>query len=138
MAKPNIITSLIVLVEFMAGNSSCYTTQTGSLAGAKSVPPIYRELVDRLYREPGLDVRKSRATYDITIRGKKSLMSDHQPLFVIDGFIIGTSYEQAAGSISIREASSINVLKGPDATSTGARGTNRVIKISLKSGQDNL
>jgi TonB-linked SusC/RagA family outer membrane protein len=68
--------------------------------------------------------------FDITVRGLGSLGAGSAPLYVIDGFPIGTSTRQSLNSNDIE---SISILK--DAASTaiyGARGANGVILITTK------
>jgi len=71
---------------------------------------------------------------EITIRGLGSLGAGSQPLFVVDGFPIGTSLGQ---NLNPADIESITVLK--DAASTaiyGARGSNGVILITTKSAKE--
>jgi TonB-linked SusC/RagA family outer membrane protein len=91
----------------------------------------------------GVQVRQTTGTpgaeMEVTIRGIGSLGAGSQPLYVVDGFPIGTSLGQ---SLNPADIASISVLK--DAASTaiyGARGSNGVILITTKSakeGQVNL
>ncbi|MGK6352692.1 SusC/RagA family TonB-linked outer membrane protein [Parapedobacter sp. DT-150] len=70
---------------------------------------------------------------EITIRGLGSLGAGSQPLFVVDGFPIGTSLGQ---NLNPADIESITILK--DAASTaiyGARGSNGVILVTTKSAQ---
>jgi TonB-linked SusC/RagA family outer membrane protein len=88
--------------------------------------------VRQISGEPGKEM-------EVTIRGIGSLGAGSQPLYVVDGFPIGTSLGQ---SLNPADIASISVLK--DAASTaiyGARGSNGVILITTKSakeGQVNL
>lgn len=88
---------------------------------------------------------------NVVIRGKNSLGSGNQPLYVVDGFPIlarsnenrssGISsadidYGDSPGDINPQDVESMNVLKGPAATALyGARGSNGVILITTKSGK---
>jgi TonB-dependent starch-binding outer membrane protein SusC len=70
----------------------------------------------------------------ITIRGLGSLGAGSAPLFVVDGFPIGTSLGQ---TINPADIESITVLK--DAASTaiyGARGSNGVVLITTKNAKE--
>ncbi len=70
----------------------------------------------------------------ITIRGLGSLGAGSQPLFVVDGFPIGTSLGQ---NLNPSDIASITVLK--DAASTaiyGARGSNGVVLITTKNAKE--
>ena len=113
---------------------SCSTTK-GAGSSAAQVEREYRELIDMLYTVPGLDVTKAGNSYDITIRGKQTFLTSHQPLFVVDGLVLGTQYADIANSINVNDVDRIRVLKGSEATSYGSRGGNGVIEIYLKRGK---
>lgn len=83
---------------------------------------------------PGVVVKQSSGTpgkeLDITIRGTGSLGADSKPLYVVDGFPIGTSLEQ---SLNPNDIESISILKDAASTSIyGARGANGVVLITTK------
>ncbi|MBS1662810.1 MAG: TonB-dependent receptor [Bacteroidetes bacterium] len=92
---------------------------------------------------PGVTVKQTSGTpgqeAEVTIRGLGSLGAGSEPLYVIDGFPVGTSIGQ---NINPNDIASMTVLK--DAVSTaiyGARGSNGVILITTKnakSGEMNL
>lgn len=67
----------------------------------------------------------------IKIRGSSSLNVSTEPLFVVDGIIIND-----IESILPQNVRSIEVLKGPDATVYGNRGSNGVIVIKTITGKD--
>lgn len=69
---------------------------------------------------------------NITIRGGMSLTQSTEPLYIVDGFEMGSALE----NIDVNDIESIDVLK--DASSTaiyGARGSNGIILITTKSGK---
>ncbi len=71
---------------------------------------------------------------EVTVRGLGSLGAGSQPLYVVDGFPIGTTLGQ---NLNPADIESITVLK--DAASTaiyGARGSNGVILITTKNAQE--
>ena len=85
----------------------------------------------------GVQVRQTTGTpgqeMEVTIRGIGSLGAGSRPLYVVDGFPIGTSMGQ---NLNPNDIESISVLK--DAASTaiyGARGSNGVILITTKSAK---
>ncbi len=89
-------------------------------------------------QSPGVQVRQTQgrpgAELEVTIRGIGSLGAGSQPLYVVDGFPIGTSIGQ---SLNPTDIESITVLK--DAASTaiyGARGSNGVVLITTKSAKN--
>jgi TonB-dependent starch-binding outer membrane protein SusC len=70
------------------------------------------------------------ASINIRVRGGGSITQDNSPLYIVDGFPVGS-----ISDIPASEIQSIDVLK--DASSTaiyGARGANGVIIITTKSG----
>lgn len=74
------------------------------------------------------------AELDILIRGGTSLGGNNAPLYVIDGFPTDTD---VGSTINVQDIESINILKDASATSIyGARGSNGVILITTKSGEE--
>jgi TonB-dependent SusC/RagA subfamily outer membrane receptor len=69
----------------------------------------------------------------IRIRGTNSINSGLDPLILQDGIEIGFS---TLKTVAPREVSSVEVLKGPDASLYGVRGANGVIIIHLRRGGD--
>lgn len=72
--------------------------------------------------------------FEVRIRGIGSLGAGSDPLYVIDGFPVGTSVGQ---NLNPNDIESITILK--DAASTaiyGARGSNGVVLITTKSAKD--
>lgn len=86
---------------------------------------------------PGVDVKQRSGApggaFDVKIRGIGSLGAGSDPLYVIDGFPVGTSVGQ---NLNPNEIESITVLK--DAASTaiyGARGSNGVVLITTRTAK---
>lgn len=84
----------------------------------------------------------------IHIRGWRTLNGSNQPLIVVDGTPInnssnnpegsvgGTVVQNRAADINPNDVASVQILKGPAATSLyGSEGSNGVILITTKSGQ---
>lgn len=87
---------------------------------------------------PGVVVKQATGTpgkeMEITIRGVGSLGAKSEPLYVVDGFPIGTSAQQ---SLNPNDIESISILKDAASTSIyGARGANGVILITTKGAKD--
>jgi len=88
---------------------------------------------------PGVVVKQLSGTpgreFEITIRGLGSLSAESRPLYVVDGFPIGTSTSQ---SLNPNDIESISILKDAASTSIyGARGSNGVILITTKGAKSN-
>ncbi|KAA5542364.1 SusC/RagA family TonB-linked outer membrane protein [Adhaeribacter rhizoryzae] len=87
---------------------------------------------------PGVAVKQKNGTpggqFEVRVRGISSLGAGSDPLYVIDGFAVGTSVGQ---NLNPNDIESITILK--DAASTaiyGARGSNGVVLITTKNAQE--
>lgn len=92
----------------------------------------YRNLVDFLYRVPGVQVTGPSSNPTITVRGISSINSGIEPLYVIDGVPVGTNYSSVNNMLNIRDVSYVQVLKGSETALYGIRGTNGIILISTR------
>lgn len=86
---------------------------------------------------PGVSVKQNTGQpgkeFDILIRGQGSLGAGSAPLYVVDGFPVGTSFGQNLNGDDIE---SITILK--DAVSSaiyGARGSNGVVLVTTKTAK---
>jgi TonB-dependent starch-binding outer membrane protein SusC len=73
----------------------------------------------------------------IRVRGGNSIVGDNEPLWVIDGIIVGQNFD--LNNINTNDIKSIEVLK--DASSIaiyGSRGANGVILVTTKGGNANV
>ena len=75
-------------------------------------------------RVPGVKVTSNNK---IIIRGVNSMISSQDPLFVVDGSVVST-----IDYILPVDVKSISVLKGPEASIYGTRGSNGVVLIETK------
>ena len=89
-------------------------------------------------RAPGVAVKQKSGTpggvFEVRVRGIGSLGAGSNPLYVIDGFVVGTSIGQNFNS---KDIENVTVLK--DAASTaiyGARGSNGVVLITTKQAKE--
>jgi len=116
---------------------------TGSVATVKGdqFQNVPTSRVDQIMqgRASGVQVTQTNgapgAGSTIRIRGGNSIQGDNEPLYVVDGFIVGTDFN--LNNINVNDIESIDILK--DATSIsiyGTRGANGVILITTKSGQN--
>lgn len=92
----------------------------------------YRSLADYLHQIPGINISGPENNQVVTIRGISSFNSGIEPLFVIDGQIVGSNYSQVNNMINVWDIDYIRVLKGADAGIYGVRGGNGVILIITK------
>lgn len=133
--------SIVPLILFSFGCST-FQTQTneiqvrsenerpeGVVSDSKN---YYRNLADYLRQVPGVNISGSGNDQKVTIRGVSSFYLGIEPLFVIDGTVIGTNYFQANNLINVWDIDYVRVLKGAEASIYGVRGGNGVILITTK------
>ena len=102
--------------------------KSGVINVRDSAVPVYQDIYDMIRgRVAGVEV----SGRSIKIRGTNSLNVSTEPLFVVDGVIV-----REIDDISPETVKSIEVLKGPDASVYGVRGSNGVIVITRKKGMD--
>ena len=103
--------------EDLAGQHA--TNVTNALAGKVAGLQISATTTD-----PG-------AATNVIIRGYSSINGNNQPLYVIDGIVVG-----GMGSLATEDIESMTVLKGAAATALyGSRAANGVIVITTKQGK---
>jgi len=111
------------------------TGSVGSLEGDQMAPRASR--VEELFqgRLAGVDVtRRGDGGYSVRVRGAAGLMSDAEPLYVVDGVPL-TALAPGAALVGIDPASvsRIDVLKDAGSTAIyGSRGMNGVILITTR------
>lgn len=111
---------------------------TGSLASVSSddfeVQPITRMDQALQGRAAGVAVTQTSgapgAGMKIRIRGANSIGGNNNPLYVVDGLVVGD-----INAINVNDIASMEVLKDASATAIyGSRGANGVVLITTKSG----
>lgn len=115
---------------------------TGSVSkiDAEDLESIPSSRVDQLLqgRAPGVQVTQVSgepgAATSIRIRGGNSIQGNNEPLWVIDGVIVGQNFD--LNNINSNDIQSLEILKDATAVSIyGTRGANGVILVTTKSGQ---
>lgn len=115
---------------------------TGSVASVSSeeITQIPTSRVDQVLqgRAAGVQVTQSSgapgAGTAIRVRGGNSITGSNEPLFVIDGIVVGTNFN--LNNINPNDIQSLEILK--DASSIaiyGSRGANGVVLVTTKSGR---
>jgi TonB-dependent SusC/RagA subfamily outer membrane receptor len=137
-----VLSSFLILVFFSFGCASTSNTQgEGERGHGTEVRPdggitdklnMNNSLADFLVRIPGVNVTGSGNNVQVTIRGVSSFMAGNDPLYVIDGQIVGTDYAQVNNLLNVRDIDNVRALKGSDAGMYGVRGANGVILITTK------
>ena len=112
---------------------------TGSIASVSSADfenqPLIRVDQALQARAAGVAVTQTSgapgAGYKIRIRGANSITGNNNPLYVVDGLVVGN-----INNLNASDISSMEVLKDASATAIyGNRGANGVVLITTKSGK---
>ena len=146
---------LLILSMLLLGSIACSTSRTISSGDGETINQGYTKqkkrnkttaidqkevdpkdasltMADLLSRVSGVSVMGSGRNLKVTVRGRNSINMSSDPLFVVDGRVMGYGFE----SVDFLEPSmikSISVLKdGASAAEYGTRGANGVILIDLK------
>ena len=85
-----------------------------------------------LLRTPGVQIVNEGGAPKAKVRGASSFNAETEPLFIVNGTDVGTSYASASSLVAAMEIVSVKVLKGPDATLYGVRGGNGVVIVKAR------
>src|SRR5690606_38871145 len=108
----------VVVVGYGTQRKSDLTGSVASVSG-KSLENVPVSRVDQMLqgRAPGVQVTQINGApgtgATIRIRGGNSIQADNEPLYVIDGFIVGTDYN--LNSLNVNDIQSIEILKDASA-----------------------
>lgn len=114
---------------------------TGSVSnvGGEVLENVSNTRVDQILQGRASGVQVTRTSGEpgsgtsIRIRGGNSIQGNNEPLWVIDGVIVGQDYN--LNNINSNNIESIDILKDASAVSIyGTRGANGVILVTTKSG----
>ncbi len=117
--------------------SSCYTSEK-AIQNDKDENMVdanvqgMRQLIDYIRVQPGVEVRGGASNPIAVIRGAKSFSGENEPIYVVDGVIVGNSYREAVSSVDIFNIERVMVITPPRAGKYGARGQDGVIEITTK------
>lgn len=91
-------------------------------------------LEEMLQRLPGVRLKSGRgpSSQFIVSGSSMSFMADTRPLFVVNGRVMGNDFSIVHALVYPNDVTSLNVLKGSDASIYGTRGANGVILIRTK------
>lgn len=111
------------------------TTAVGSVQGDEMTPHATRVEELMMGRIAGVDVRRlPNGDYSVRVRGATGLITDGEPLYVIDGIPITPLYPGSAlVDIAPQDVQRIDVLKDAASASIyGSRAMNGVILITTR------
>jgi TonB-dependent SusC/RagA subfamily outer membrane receptor len=128
-----LILTLVLTWGCATGGGSLRGDGTVSSGSTVQVDHATTTLAGYLQRVPGVIVQGSGDNVRVMIRGASSFQGNNEPLFVVNGRRAGKGYRSVVNSVDVNDIDSIEVLKGPRASSTyGIEGSNGVIIIRTK------
>ena len=146
MKSLNTYINLLLCTILTIGITSCATNEkTASTKRPKKenssinsntveVDQAQLDLESYLRRVPGVTVSAG----NIKIRSTTSAVVDSTPLFVLDGVVIGNSFDRVKSLVVVNDIKNVRILKsGGEAAAYGTQGSNGVIMITTKkNGRD--
>jgi outer membrane receptor for ferrienterochelin and colicin len=91
-----------------------------------------RQLIDYLRTTPGVEVRGGGSNLLVLVRGAKSITGNNNPLYVVDGVIMGYDYYQAASAADRFMIDKVVVLPPPRSARYGSQGQNGVVEVTTR------
>ncbi len=129
----------VVVIGYGTMKKSDLTGSVGSVS-SDELENIPNTRVDQILqgRAAGVQVTSANgspgAPTTIRIRGGNSIEGSNEPLWVIDGIIVGLNYD--LNNLNTNDIESIEILKDASSVSIyGARGANGVVLVTTKSGR---
>ncbi|MTI41880.1 TonB-dependent receptor plug domain-containing protein [Fulvivirga lutimaris] len=90
-------------------------------------------LADYLKRIPGVQIQGRGPDVQVLIRGNNTFSENREPLFIINGLRVGTTYQSASQLVDVADIANVRVLKsGSETARYGMQGNNGVIIITTK------
>lgn len=115
---------------------SCKSTSSGTSASTlvnemKKHDAPATSIAELIGRKPNVTVLGSGSNVSVQIRGRRSINSTNEPLYVVDGNVLGSDYSRVA-NLNPGDVARIDIISDPATlASYGSRGANGVIEISL-------
>ncbi|SER10361.1 hypothetical protein [Neolewinella agarilytica] len=129
---------LLTLLIFSALLFSCQSPRAASAEGNRpsvSEPSIENalDLTEYIRRLGEAQITGDGANAIISIRGVTTINSDPNPLFVLNGNVVGRDYNQVYHMVDIQQLASVKILKNAgDIGLYGVQGANGIVEITLK------
>ncbi|MDG1571284.1 TonB-dependent receptor plug domain-containing protein [Robiginitalea sp. M366] len=119
--------------------NSCGSSKTANPNGETLQQNLDRQnsavipLLTRIRRIPGIALENG---VPVFVKSNNALQSGRtgEPLYVLDGLIIGSSYRQVKDIVNPVDVESVKGLSGADAAFYGSRGSAGVILITTRKG----
>ncbi len=86
-------------------------------------------LLDQIRQIPGITLRHG---VPVFVKSTNRIQDDSgfEPLYVLDGYIVGNSFRDADQLVIAASVAEIKTINGPEASFYGSRGANSIIMIT--------
>ncbi len=126
--KSQIAALILVLVTF-----ACQSHSGGRLTSSEYFSR-FSSLAEALRIYPGLMITGSGSQTKVILR-KNTGLQNQEPLYVLNGFPVGTNYNQTNQAINMADVTNIRLLSQPsELTTYGSMASAGVIEIKTKVG----
>lgn len=119
-----ILTAIVSCGSLKSKDNTAANTEQVSEAN-KDLLPLFNQII-RLRGISGA------SGVPLFISNNNSVIGSSEPLYVINGSIIGNSFASIVDVVNPMDVKSIKPIKGPDASFYGSRGSNGVLVITTK------
>lgn len=133
--KTTILIFFVVLIGCASADKQTSSVQVQQDVVSNELTPgdNSTSLADYLKRIPGVQIQGRGPEVQVLIRGNNTFSENREPLFIINGLRVGTSYQSAAPLVDVADISNVRVLKsGSETAQYGMQGNNGVILITTK------
>ena len=124
-----LITTLAVGCKSTADPSQNQTTESNIEAELDKRNQNIVPLLQRISKMPGIVDIAGAPIFQRVLNDRSKSLSQKRPLYVINGYRLGTSFEQVKSTITPNDVKEINSYFGADAASFGPLGAYGVIEI---------
>lgn len=124
-----------ILALFLIAMSACGTSKSTNSDETSLNESLEKKnrmsitLLDQIRRLPGVTLRAGVPVFNKN-NNTLSAGGNSEPLYVLDGYIVGNSFRSINQLVQNTEVDKIEAITGPDASFYGTRGASGVIKIT--------
>lgn len=124
---------IILFSIFLIGAlNSCNASKGATQTDHETPEVFYTSIAQILRTQPGLKIQGVGEDITVIIRGERSIHGNNEPLFVLDGIILGNTYREATAGLDPNAIGSVRILTPANAGMFGSRGGNGVIIFTSK------
>ena len=121
---------LTLALSFGCGSSKSSTPSEAPSDGILEKDRVNISLLNQIRRLKGVTIQGG---VPIFAKGSNSAIGNSQPLYVVDDYVVGNSFNSVKDLVNPMDVKSIDAIQGADASFYGSRGASGVIVIKTKS-----